>query len=169
MIVVVMGVAGSGKSTVGAALAVALGWRFVDGDSYHSESNRAKMRRGLGLDEDDRTPWLAALAAAVEGWLRAGDDVVLACSGLRQSHRQQLGIGSPEVRGVYLRADPVLLGARLAARVNHFAGVALLASQLTALEEPTDAEALRLEAGQPIAQLVAEILAALSLQTGEKS
>src|SRR5579883_3513106 len=130
MVILVMGVAGAGKTTVGRLLAQRLGFRFADADDLHPPENVARMRAGLPLREEDRAPWLAALRRLIDGWLEHGEDAVLACSALRASHRRQLGAGRPGVRLVFLHAPPALLAARLAARKGHFAGPALLESQL---------------------------------------
>jgi len=99
-----MGVTGSGKTTVGHALAESLNWEFADADDFHSPANVAKMRTGIPLDDNDRAPWLASLRHAIAGWLRDGTDVVLACSALKQVYREELMV-SPEVRLVYLRGS----------------------------------------------------------------
>jgi gluconokinase len=135
MIVVIMGVAGSGKTTVGQALAQAQGWPFFDADDFHSEGNKQKMRRGEGLTDADREPWLAALRARIDE-LRAGSrSAVLACSALKQAYRDRLQAG-PDVRIVYLKGDFALIEARLRDRHGHYAGPSLLRTQFEALEEP---------------------------------
>jgi gluconokinase len=138
-LILVMGVAGSGKSTVGALLAGRLGAAFVDADGLHSAANRAKMRRGEALDDADRAPWLAALRDVVRAHAAAGRQLVLACSALRAGFRTALLAEVPGARVVYLRAAREVLAARLAARRDHFFPPALLDSQLAALEEPDDA------------------------------
>jgi gluconokinase len=164
VVILVMGVAGAGKTTVGRALAEALGdgWRFVDADDFHSPENRARMAAGEPLDDAARAPWLAALGRAIDGWLAAGDAVVLACSALRRSYRAVLRRDPTRVRLVYLRVPEPLLAARLAARRDHFMPAALLASQLATLEEPgPDEDALVVDATEPPAALVTRIRAAL--------
>lgn len=170
MVIVIIGVAGAGKTTVGRALAEALagsgeghdGWRFVDADDFHSPENRARMAAGRPLDDAARAPWLAALGRAIDGWLAAGDSVVLACSALRRSYRDALRRDPERVRLVYLRASEPLLAARLAARRDHFMPAALLSSQLATLEEPDlDEDALVVDAAEPPAALVARIRASL--------
>jgi gluconokinase len=158
--VVVMGVTGSGKSTVGAALAARLGWSFVDGDDHHSAANIAKMRRGVPLDDADRAPWLATLNALVADDVRRGRDVVLACSALTRAYRRRLAEGV-SLRFVYLRVPPDVLAARLRERAGHFMPPALLASQLATLEEPTGDEALVVDDG-PVDSVVGEIVAWLA-------
>ena len=162
-----MGVAGVGKTTVGTALAEALGWRFVDADDFHSPENRARMAAGRPLDDAARAPWLAALAAAIDGWLEAGDNVVFACSALRRSYRAALRRDSERVRLVYLRADEPLLAARLAARREHFMPASLLTSQLATLEEPGPEEgAIVVDAAESPTALVARIRSALASASG---
>lgn len=140
MIVVVMGVSGAGKSTVGALLAATLGWPFLDADDFHPQANVDKMRRGEPLTEQDRTGWLDALAQRIDALATRGHDAVLACSALRASHRARLrGMHPDVVRLVHLHGDPVLIRRRLEQRRGHFMPPDLLDSQLATLEEPTDA------------------------------
>lgn len=135
-IVVVMGVAGAGKTTVGHALAADLGWPFADADAFHSPASLAKMAAGIPLTDADRAPWLDRLAAWIAGRLTAGQTGVLACSALKEDYRQHLSGGHDEVLFVYLKADPALLANRLIHRQGHFAKANLLESQLATLEEP---------------------------------
>jgi gluconokinase len=152
-VVVVMGPSGAGKSTVGRALADELGWRFVDADALHAPASVAKMAAGVPLDDDDRRPWLDALRAELDGMVAAGRGGVLACSALRRAHRARLA--APGVAFAYLKAPAETLRRRLSARPGHFFPVALLDSQLAALEEPDGA--LTLDATRPVAELVAEL------------
>jgi gluconokinase len=138
MVILLMGVTGSGKTTVGIALAEALHWRFVDADDFHPPANVAKMHAGIPLDDADRAPWLAALREAIDDWLKQGTDVVLACSALKQSYRDQL-LFSPDERLVYLRGNRELISKRLTQRREHYMDPRLLPSQFAALEEPTNA------------------------------
>lgn len=154
-VIILMGVAGAGKTTVGVRLAAALGWSFLDGDALHPSSNVDKMRRGIALTDADRAPWLERLRGAIEHYLAMGEPAVIACSALRRSYRARLRV-DPRVRFVYLRGAEPLLRARLAARRGHYAGEALLASQLAALEEPR--AALVLDAGLPVDALVERIV-----------
>lgn len=133
--IVIMGVAGAGKTTVGSLLAARLGFAFVDADDFHSVKNAEKMRAGIPLDPEDRAPWIQALSAAIDNWLAMGQDVVLACSALRALDRRALlrGDATPLV---YLRVSPALAVHRLAARTGHFVGPALAASQFQTLDEP---------------------------------
>lgn len=151
-----MGVAGSGKSTVGRLLAERLGWPFLDGDDFHPVNNVEKMRRGVPLDEADRLPWLERLGSLAAGLLSRGESAVLACSALRASYRHILSGGDPRVRFVYLRADPALLASRLERRQGHFFAWSLLESQLAALEEPADAVVV--DASGPPEEVVRSIL-----------
>jgi gluconokinase len=159
MVIVLMGVSGSGKTTVGVPLAQALGGEFVEGDDYHPPANVAKMRQGIPLDDADRRPWLEALAAEIGNWLDAGRTVVLACSALKRSYRAILRGGRAGVRFVHLKGNAALLRARLAERRGHYMPASLLDSQLATLEEPQDAIVVAID--QPLAEIVARILSAL--------
>jgi gluconokinase len=139
MVIVVMGVSGSGKTTVGQLLADALGAEFAEGDAYHPPENIEKMRRGIPLEDADRWPWLHTLAAQIDRWLAAGTMVVLACSALKQRYRDVLGEGRPGVRFVHLQGDKALIRLRLYRRRGHYMPATLLDSQFAALEPPGDA------------------------------
>jgi gluconokinase len=140
MIVVVMGVAGAGKTTVGQQLAADLGWRFVEGDDFHPAANVAKMARGQPLTDGDRVPWLHALRREMVRSRDRGESLVVACSALKASYRAMLrGDDGAAVQFVYLKVDPVVLQRRLQQRQGHFMPASLLASQLATLEEPEDA------------------------------
>jgi gluconokinase len=162
-VIVVMGVAGAGKTTVGRALADALGWSFIDADDHHSAENVARMRHGIALGDRDRAPWLASLREAIQETLASGARAVVACSALKHAYRVALAPSNAveAVRFVFLDANEELARERLAARRGHFAGVALVESQLATLERPH--EAIRLDAGDTPEALVAEIRAALRL------
>jgi gluconokinase len=138
MVVIVMGVTGAGKTTVGNMLAGQMAWTFVDADSFHSAANVDKMRRGIPLDDADRAPWLQAMRDAISQWIQDRGNVVLACSALKRSYRDELRVG-PEVRVVYLKGSKELISSRLRQRHGHFAGESILAGQFADLEEPTDA------------------------------
>jgi gluconokinase len=162
MVIVVMGVSGSGKTTVGSLLARTLGWEFFDADDFHSAPNVAKMRRGEPLSDADREGWLAALQKLVGDLLRDGRRAVLACSALRAAYRERLRAGRPaEVALVYLRGDPALIRSRIAGRQGHFMKADLLASQFATLEEPSDA--LLVDVAATPATIVERIRAGLGL------
>jgi gluconokinase len=141
MIVVLMGVAGSGKTLIGRRLAEAEGWPFFDADDFHTEENKEKMRRGEGLTDADRKPWLDALSAKIDGLRGAGRSAVFACSALKQSYRDRLQAG-PDVRFVHLTGSFEVIQQRLAAREGHYAGPSLLRSQFDALEAPSGVPAV---------------------------
>jgi gluconokinase len=136
MIIILMGVSGSGKTTIGERLAQALGWPFYDGDQFHLPANVAKMRQGMPLTDEDRWPWLQALRAHIETRVQQGVSAVLACSALKQAYREHLMIDGAKVKLVYLKGDYDLIYERLAQRQGHFMPPGLLASQFAALEEP---------------------------------
>jgi gluconokinase len=164
MIVVVAGVAGSGKTAVGTVLATRLGWAFEDSDALHSPAEVAKMHAGVPLTDADRWPWLARVAAWIDGRIAAGEPAVLACSVLKRSYRDYLCAGRPGVRIVVLQADRDTLLARLAARRGHFFPARLLDSQLADLEMPDDAErTLVVPALRPPADTAADIIRRLGL------
>jgi gluconokinase len=152
VVVIVMGAAGAGKTTVGQALARALRWRFVEGDEYHSVEAVAKMRGGQPLTDADRRPWLAALHAVIEAAVARREPLVVTCSALHERYREVLRGTLRGVRFVYLKADAATLRERLTRRTGHFAGPALVASQLAALEEPRDA--VTIDATRPVDEIV---------------
>jgi carbohydrate kinase (thermoresistant glucokinase family) len=159
--IVLMGVAGAGKTTVGERLAESLGWRFVDADAFHPPENVARMRRGEGLTDAHRWPWLAALRAHLRESLARGDHVVLACSALRRAYREALVPPelAADVRLVYLRVPRDELSRRLLARTDHFAPPELLDSQLATLEPPGDDEDVTtVDAGGGVEDVVAAVL-----------
>lgn len=160
MIIVIVGVAGAGKTTVGRALAAAVGWSFHDADDLHAPEDRARMQRGEGLTDARRRPWLDRVRAMLVRAADRNENAVLACSALKQRYRDMLCAGLP-ARCVFLNADADTLRARLQQRPDHFAGVTLLDSQLAALEPPTDA--LTLDATQPVETLVRAIRAAFEI------
>jgi gluconokinase len=168
MVIIIMGPAGAGKTTVGRALATALGWPFVDADDVHPAENVARMRAGIPLTDADRAPWLAALARLVSEAVAGQRSLVLACSALTRAYRRRLVPASARhaVRFVHLHATPALLAARLGGRPDHFFPAALLESQLDALEAPgaeEPAPVLTLDAAAEPAVLVAEIRRALGV------
>ncbi len=139
MIIIIMGVSGSGKSTIGKLLADALNWEFQDADNFHSTANIEKMRLGIPLNDTDRKPWLKDLQTAIAVWLQQNTNVVLACSALKADYRQYLVLDSDRMQLVYLQGSLNLLQQRLLGRQNHFMSEKLLNSQLDTLEEPDDA------------------------------
>jgi gluconokinase len=162
-----MGVAGSGKSTVGRALAASLHWRFHDADDLHSTESIERMRQGLPLDDAMREPWLRRVRHVIEDAVRNHTGAVVACSALKAHYRSVLSNGLDGVGFVFLDGDRELLMRRLTNRGGHFAGASLLDSQLQALEPPDDA--LRLDAALPVGELVAAIRADLDGFTGSLS
>jgi gluconokinase len=165
--IVVMGVSGSGKSTVAATLVDRLGWEFAEGDDFHPPANVEKMRAGHPLDDEDRWPWLRILAAWIGEHERAGRNVVVTCSALKRSYRDLLRDGHPSVWFAHVTADPDLIGERLAHRTGHYMPASLLESQLATLEPLADDEpgARVAGAGSP-PSVVAELLAALDADRG---
>jgi gluconokinase len=161
VVVILMGVAGSGKTLIGRALAAELGWRFVDADDFHSDANIARMRAGIALDDDERGPWLNALHATIARTLDRREHLALACSALKERYRHALRGGLRSIRFVHLVADEETLRKRLASRSDHFAGLALLRSQLEALEPP--ANALTIDATCPPERILGLIRAEFGL------
>ena len=163
MIVLLMGPAGSGKTTIGILLATQLCWGFADADDFHSPANKEKMSRGLGLSDEDRIPWLQTIRNAMDQWLAERRSVVLGCSALKRSYREQLGVdaNSRDLKLVYLKGSYRLLLERLRARKGHYATEGLLTSQLADLEEPTDA--ITIDVSRSPEEIVVEIRKRLGL------
>lgn len=160
-VAVLMGVSGSGKTTVGRMVARRLGWEFVDADDFHSTKAVKKMSSGAALDDVDRVAWLTLLAAEIRARVASGTDTVLACSALKERYRRTLAGDSPgDVAFVFLRARRAVLDRRLAARRGHFFGPGLLASQLAALEEPKNA--VRVDASASPADVAEAVVRALA-------
>ena len=160
MILLVMGVTGAGKTTVGKLRAQQLGWLFLDGDSFHPPANIEKMHRGIPLTDQDREPWLAAIHAELVNCTAKHLNVVLACSALKQSYRDQLAAGL-DLRVCYLRGAYDEMKKHLASRRGHFAGEAILAAQFADLQEPRDAVVLRVN--QSPQEIVRQALQQLNL------
>jgi gluconokinase len=160
MILIVMGVVGSGKTTIARLLAEQSGWEFADADDFHPPANVEKIRRGIPLDDTDRQPWLQRLREAILNWQAAHRDVVLACSALKRTYRQELNAG-PKVQFVYLKGSAELIAQRLRSRQGHFADEQILASQFADLEEPESAVVVDIERTPP--EIVAEIRSKLGL------
>ena len=162
-VIIVMGVAGCGKSTIGARLAARNNGSFHDADDFHPASNIAKMASGQPLDDSDRAPWLERLRQEVIDAVPAGGLAVLACSALKKIYREQLAVGTPGVAVVYLKGDAATLTSRLAARPNHYMKAGMLESQLAILEEPSSTEGVSVESESSREDIVASIEAALNL------
>ena len=162
LVIVVMGVSGCGKSTIGRVLAERLGWVFQEGDDLHPASNVAKMRAGVALTDEDRRPWLDRVAAWIEERLAAGESGVVACSALKRAYRERLARPGGVVF-VYMAVDRQILEERLAGRRGHYMPAALLASQLETLEEPdTDEGLIRVDAKRSAEEIADSVLAGLA-------
>ncbi len=167
MIVIVMGVTGTGKSTIAKALAARTGWPFAEGDDYHSAANVAKMKSGVPLNDTDRAPWLAALHDVLLGWQACGESGVMTCSALKRSYRETLGDGmdAEHFRFILLDVPKQVLADRLRHRPGHFMNPALLDSQLATLE--VSADLVRIDANRSPADTVDDILRQLGVQAAE--
>lgn len=161
MVIIVMGVAAAGKTTVGRLLAEQLGWAFFDADDFHPKGNIDKMRAGQPLTDVDRAPWLAALRVLIADCLRRDRPAVLACSALKAAYRARLRVDPRRVFFVFLTADVELLKARLATRRGHFLPATLLDSQLADLEAPHDG--IRVDAALPPPDVVRQVRKRLGL------
>ena len=165
-VIILMGVSGSGKTTIGHKLAEVLGWQFADGDDYHSAANKAKMHSGHPLTDEDREPWLATLAGHVRDWSQSDTKTILACSALKASYRDILTQDADRVAVVYLKADFETIAGRLNHRTGHFMNKDLLRSQFDTLEEPEEISknqlpVIEVDASLPQKQLIDEIVARL--------
>jgi gluconokinase len=159
MIIIVMGVSGSGKSTVGARLADELGWPFYDGDDFHNEANRNKMSQGIPLTDTDRSSWLGSLQELIQDNVKSTTSIILSCSALKESYRAILRVND-EVKFVHLKGTYAQIESRLKNREGHFMPVQLLKSQFETLEEPTDALTVEIEHSQEeIIQIIRKGLA----------
>ena len=162
IVVVMMGVSGVGKTTIGTLLAERLGWGYAEGDSYHPPANVEKMRAGTPLDDTDREPWLAAIAADIDRWRAAGQGMVVSCSALKRHYRDVLIGGRPDVRLVRLAGNEALIRARIEKRTDHYMPPSLLTSQIATLEPPVPEEdAISVDVVRPPGDCVAHILSAL--------
>jgi len=162
-ILIVMGVAGAGKTTLARALAARLGWTFLDADDLHPAANVEKMRAGAPLDNADREPWLAAVARWIDARLAASEAAVVACSALKRRYRQVLTEGRPSARIVYLEGSPDLVARRMAERTDHYFPSKLIASQFEALEPPTPEErAIVVDMAPAVDAQVDRVLAAIA-------
>ena len=164
MVVVLMGVTGTGKTTVGEALSARTGWPFADADNFHSAANRAKMHAGIPLTDEDREPWLESLHQQILTWLRDGVNGILACSALKESYRTELtdGTGPRAVRFVFLSGPPELIRQRMEARHGHYMPESLLPSQMATLEPPRDA--IQISIDQTVPAIVDRIVSALATE-----
>ena len=163
-VVIVMGVSGSGKTTVGILLAELLHWEFKDADGFHPAANVDKMRNGIALTDEDREPWLSAIAAWIDETRQAGRRGVLACSALKRRYRDLLMGNRSDVRLAYLRGDEALIAPRIATRHGHYMPARLLHSQFDALEEPgTDENPITVSIDGLPMEVAARIVAALNV------
>lgn len=159
-----MGVSGSGKTTIGEELARRIGWRYEDADTFHPASNIAKMSAGQPLSDEDRWPWLRAIAVEIDRVSAAGERIVIGCSALRRVYRDVLVHGRDDVRIVYLQGTQALIAGRLGRRTDHFMPAALLTSQFKTLEPPTSEEhAIIVSIDAPVEAIVDDILKQLKL------
>jgi gluconokinase len=160
MVLIVMGVVGAGKTTVGRLLAQQLHYQFADADDFHPQANIEKISHGIALSDADREPWLERLRERILKWKADGSNAVLACSALKSSYREKLKTG-PDVRFVFLKGSAELIAQRLGSRHGHFADTSILASQIADLEEPADA--ITVDIAQSPQEIVAEIRQELDL------
>ena len=151
-----MGVSGSGKTTIGKALATKLGWDFYDADDFHTSENKAKMKAGIPLNDDDRAPWLASLNTLISKCLKENNSGVLACSALKECYRQILLSGNNRMLLVFLKGDYDLIWGRMMARSDHYMRPEMLRSQFEVLEEPT--YGLVVDISQQVEKIVATII-----------
>lgn len=165
LVIVLMGVSGSGKSTIGAGLSRRLGWPFRDADSFHPPANVEKMSRGVPLTDDDRWPWLDAIAQWIDQQREAGEPGIVSCSALKAAYRQRIVGARRDVQLVYLKGNLSLIGQRLRARKHHFMPASLLQSQFATLEEPGPGEgALEISIAMPPRRIIDTIVKRLKLE-----
>lgn len=168
--VIVMGVSGSGKSTIAEKVAARLRWTYEDGDRFHPDSNVAKMSAGQPLTDDDRRPWLQAIADEIDRVCKAGEHAVIACSALKRAYRDVLVHGRDDVRIVYLDGTQQLIASRLAARKGHFMPAGLLDSQFKALQPPgADEHPVRVSIDASVEAIVDDIVRKLALDPASRS
>jgi gluconokinase len=167
-VVVLMGVSGCGKTTVGRALAQELGWPFYDGDDFHPPQNVAKMAAGHPLDDQDRAPWLERLRGLIHKQLTQENNAVLACSALKRAYRDRLRQGNPGLRFIYLQGDFGLIWERMQARSGHYMQASMLRSQFADLEPPKPEEAQAVSIDQPVSNIIEEILQALGAEADKQ-
>ncbi len=163
-----MGVSGCGKSTIAGLVAERLGWPMMEGDDLHPPANIAKMTQGIPLDDNDRRPWLEAIAARIDSWREAGTHGVVTCSSLRHAYRDILRAGHEDVHFVYLKGSYDLLLGRMQHRKRHFMPPSLLKSQFATLEEPGPDEAVAVPIDQPVDAIVAEVMHELNAAASRK-
>jgi gluconokinase len=161
MVILIMGVSGSGKTTIGNDLASELDWKFRDADEFHSAANIEKMRQGIPLNDDDRRPWLQALRQAIDEALQSNANLILACSALKAAYRQVLGEPSDQIKSVYLKGSFEMIEQRIKQRQGHYMKANLLRTQFDALEEPNDA--IVVEIDQSSSAIVQQIKNSLHL------
>jgi carbohydrate kinase (thermoresistant glucokinase family) len=166
MVIILMGPSGCGKTTVGLELQKILGWSFYDADDYHPKENVAKMNSGVPLTDADRKPWLEALAAEIRIW-NSGENAILACSALKETYRQMLGVDQKTILTAFLKGDFTLLAERLKNRKGHYMDPNLLQSQIDTLEEPQDG--LIVEIDSSPTQIANQISRSLKLLSATKS
>ena len=160
-VIVLMGVSGCGKTSVGRALSAKTGWPFYDGDDFHPPENVAKMASGVPLNDDDRAPWLARLHDLIAEQLAQGQSAILACSALKRKYREQLKAGNQGAFFVHLKGDFELIRARMTARQAHYMKASMLQSQFDALEEPDAKEALVVDISADVDSIAETILQAI--------
>ena len=163
MIIIIMGVSGSGKTTVGTKLAKTLGWKFADGDDFHPQKNKDKIKKGIPLDDDDRQPWLENIRHEIEINLINNSNFIIVCSALKEKYRKMLLKDEEPVKLVYLKGSYELIEKRLIKREGHFANEDILPSQLDTLEEPSNA--ITIDISQTVESIIIEIIQNVALES----